>query len=206
MVIETPDSIIEFWFGVSDSAAEINAQKKSLWWLKSKDVDSEISRRFAHLTKTVHVDIPREWGETTRSHLAAIICMDQFPRNMYRGFPEAFFYDSRALELASELVASGCDRDLPSMYRVFCYLPFEHSENIANQHKAIELYENLSEEVKNSGAKSEVCDIFEGSYRFALKHLEIIERFGRFPHRNEILGRQSTEEELKFLSEPGSSF
>ncbi len=206
MIAETPDSVIEFWFGPGESALEINAQKKSLWWLKNSEVDAEINRRFSTLVGIVQSGMPVEWSDTARSILAAIICLDQFPRNMYRGLAQAFAYDFRALELAEELVASGRDQELLSIQRVFCYLPFEHSEDIADQHKAIGLYDNLRDEVKISGATNEVCDIFEGSYQFAVRHLDIIERFGRFPHRNKILSRQSSEEEVSFLSQPGSSF
>ena len=206
MITENPDSIIEFWFGNSDSPVEINNQKKSLWWSKSIEVDAEITRRFAALSKIIYDGIPDEWSDTPRSILAAIICLDQFPRNMYRGLSAAFSYDSRALKLAVQLVSSGRDRELSNMQRVFCYLPFEHSEDIVDQHKACELYENLREEVKNNSAEIGVWKIFDGSFRFAEKHLEIIERFGRFPHRNEILGRHSTEKEVEFLSQPGSSF
>ena len=206
MMTETPDSIIGFWFGSSDSPVEINAQKKTLWWFKSKEIDADIKQRFASLSKAVHVSLPDEWKDEPRSLLAAIICLDQFPRNMYRGLPEAFSYDPRARELALQLVDSGKDRELLNMHRVFCYLPFEHSEDIDDQQRAIALYKNLLSEVVSSGANKEVCDIFEHSYQFAVRHLEIIERFGRFPHRNSIMGRPSSEEELDFLSQPGSSF
>ena len=104
------------------------------------------------------------------------------------------------------MINSGQYEDLATFQRPFAALPFEHSEDIVDQYKACALYENLREEVKNNSAEIDVWKIFDGSFRFAEKHLEIIERFGRFPHRNEILGRHSTEKEVEFLSQPGSSF
>ncbi len=197
----TTDSVIGFWFGDQLSNRDINAQKKSVWWSKSEEVDREIRRRFESVTNALIRAEMEAMLASPRGILAAVICLDQFPRNMYRGTARSFAYDAAALKLAVAMVDQAWDQALRPIYRVFAYLPFEHSEDMAMQEKSLMLYDNLRNTVDE-----EERQMFDEYYQFAYKHFEFIARFGRYPHRNKILGRESTAEELAFLSRPGSSF
>jgi uncharacterized protein (DUF924 family) len=135
------------------------------------------------------------WQAEPRSLLALIVVLDQFPRNIFRGTARAFATDARALAAAQRMVAANWDQGLLPVERMFVYLPFEHAEDAAMQARALELFDGLA-------ASPEVGDVID----YARRHQAVIARFGRFPHRNEILGRVSTPEELEFLSQPGSSF
>jgi len=130
--------------------------------------------------------------------LARILLLDQFTRNIFRGTPRAFAGDAQALSLAASLVSAGRDKNLSPWQRCFAYLPFEHSESLLEQERSVALFAALRREVQ-TGAFDSACD-------YVLRHREIIARFGRFPHRNAILGRESTAEEIEFLKQPGSSF
>ncbi|MEJ2518190.1 MAG: DUF924 domain-containing protein, partial [Methyloceanibacter sp.] len=136
-------------------------------------------------------DVPDAWLRNPQGRLAAILVLDQFPRNIYRGSPRAFATDEEALALSRDAIAAGADKELPPEQRAFLYMPFQHTETLADQRRSLELFEALG--------NPENLD-------FAARHYEIIERFGRFPHRNAVLGRVSTPEELAFLEQPGSSF
>ncbi len=199
--METTDSIIEFWFGSHTSNREINEQKKSIWWSKNEQTDQRITERFEIISTEVYRGDLVEMQRSARGLLASIICLDQFPRNMYRGTAKSFACDPAALGFAIEMVDKAWDQTLLPVYRVFAWLPFEHSEDLAMQHKSVMLYDNL----RNSVEEDE-REMFNEYYQFAYRHFEIIDRFGRYPHRNQILGRESTAEELDFLSQPGSSF
>ena len=131
-----------------------------------------------------------EWLDAPGECLARIVVLDQFPRNIFRGTPQAFATDALALAAARHAIASSYDRDWLRVEKIFGYLPFEHSEALADQELACELMRPLGEE----------------QYDYALRHKAIIERFGRFPHRNAILGRKSTPDEIEFLKQPGSGF
>ena len=198
---ETIDSILTFWFGHGVTAKEISSDRASVWWGKNDAMDREIRTRFEPVTRAVFDGRLDHWRETPRGMLASIICCDQFPRNMYRGRAESFAFDPSALAMAEEMAATGAHRELQPVQRVFAYLPFEHSEDPAMQDKSMELYGALVEE-----AGPDEREVFKLNLDFARRHQEIIERFGRFPHRNCILGRESTEEEAEFLTQPGSSF
>ncbi len=198
---ETIDSVLRFWFGDCQTIIDINNDKKSVWWSKNEQVDQEISDRFEELVDAVADAELDHWRESAKGLLASIICTDQFPRNMYRGSAKSFGYDGVALELAQQIVTTGVDRELSTIYRVFAYLPFEHSEALEMQEKALDLFTQLRDEVEESDK-----EIFSGFVSYAQRHLDVIQRFGRFPHRNQILGRESTDQEKEFLTEPGSSF
>ncbi len=174
--------IIEFWF------TEIEPKQ---WWIKDPEFDSMIIDRFSKVyEKAVRCELVA-WRETAAGRLAEVIVLDQFSRNMFRDSAQAFAYDSLALMLAQEAVSQGADKELSDKQRPFLYLPFMHSESLAIHDAALQLY-------KDSGS--------EGELKFEIKHRNIIERFGRYPHRNAILGRSSTPEEIEFLAQPGSSF
>ena len=176
------DEILHFWF---------EELEPSQWWVKDEDLDRLIAERFAEIHKQATRCELFAWRENADGRLAEIIILDQFSRNMYRGTPQAFSSDPLALALAQEAVAGGFDQQLPQEKRGFIYLPFMHSESIKIHEIAKELYSQPG---------------FEASLEWEIKHKNIIARFGRYPHRNAILGRDSSEEEIEFLRQPGSSF
>ena len=176
------DEVLRFWFD------ELTPDD---WFGGGEAVDDRIRDRFLALHEALREEVPESWRATARGVLAAVIALDQFPRNMYRGDSQAFAADPAALALATEGIERGLDRAMSNDERKFFYLPFEHSEDPAVQARSVELFATLEN---------------EETLGYALRHKEIIDRFGRFPHRNEVLGRESTPEEIEFLKEPDSSF
>ena len=195
------NEILYFWFGEGRTTREVCAEKNSLWWSKDEEVDAEIRARFADTTAGVYNGVLDRWQENSEGMLASIIALDQFPRNMFRGTAKSFAFDPRALEFAHWAVAQNMDSRLTPVRRVFVYMPFEHSEDIKDQDLCVNLFRQLLDE-----APTEDRQQFADWLDFAERHREIIRRFGRFPHRNEILERPSTAEEREFLTRPGSSF
>lgn len=194
-------AVLNFWFGLDADDAKTTQSQAKLWWSKSEDLDAAIRDSFANLTEQAMQKELTGWENTAEGRLALIILCDQFPRNMYRNTPESFAYDAQARAYCEAGLQVQADRQLRHIQRVFFYLPLEHSESLADQDRAVALFDALRQEVPETQRET-----FEGFYRFAIKHRAVIQRFGRFPHRNVILGRTSTVEEMKFLSEPGSSF
>ncbi|MFZ6730821.1 DUF924 family protein [Undibacterium sp. Ji42W] len=194
-------AVLNFWFGLDTDDAKTSQSQAKLWWSKSDDVDAAIRDGFANLTEQAIQDELSGWENTAEGRLALIILCDQFPRNMYRNLPESFAYDEQARVYCEAGLQLQADRQLRPIQRVFFYLPLEHSESLADQDKSVALYDALRREVPEAQR-----EIFDGFYKFAIKHRAIIGRFGRFPHRNAILGRASTADELTFLAGPGSSF
>ena len=175
-------SVIEFWFEEVAPAQ---------WWRKSDDFDALIRGRFSALHQSAtHCELT-EWRRRPLGRLAEIIIIDQFSRNLYRNQAQAFTYDSLALALAQQTVAAGIDKRLCARQRGFLYMPFMHSESRKIQKQSIQLFSQPGLDAHLSSAQ---------------QHQVIIEQFGRYPHRNKILGRASTTEELTFLQQPGSSF
>jgi uncharacterized protein (DUF924 family) len=189
MTDQRPEDVLEFWFG---SGAEYGKRHKH-WFEKDVAFDAEIRSRFLALHERLASG--HEWLDPARACLARILVLDQFPRNMFRGTPRAFASDALALAAARHAVAQRYDVGVLPVERVFVYLPFEHSEALADQEQACRLCQPLA-------AYPETAD----TLRYAIAHRDIIQRFGRFPHRNAILGRESTPDELEFLRQPGSSF
>ncbi len=198
---ESIESILGFWFGASVDDAEVAQEKGRMWWSKNEAVDEEIRRRFEACTAAALHGALDEWAATPRGVLALVLLTDQFPRNMYRGQPASFAFDAIALRWALHGLERGMDSLLRPIERVFLYLPFEHSESIADQRRSVLLYEQLLRDVPPQHEST-----FSGFGQFAIRHRDIIARFGRFPHRNAILGRASTGKEIAFLQTPGSSF
>lgn len=187
----TPADVLLFWFGPGDERGK--AHKR--WFVTDVAFDREVRERFLSLYEQTAAGKLAHLKESAADCLALILVLDQFPRNMFRGTPRAFATDPLALETARHAVDRGFDRGLLPVERLFVYLPFEHSEALADQEKSCELTKPLD-------AYPETHDV----YRYALLHRDIIRRFGRFPHRNAILGRTNTPEEIEFLKGPGSSF
>lgn len=181
--------ILDFWFGAPDSA---DFGKPREAWFKADDAfDAEIRRRFEAALDEAHAGSHDGLAATPEGALALTILLDQFPRNIYRGTPRAFAFDPQALAVARQALAAGHDQAVAPFQRTFLYLPFEHSESLADQERSVALFEALGD---------------ENGLDYAVRHRDIIARFGRFPHRNAILGRESTPEELSFLEQPNSSF
>ena len=176
------EEILRFWF------EELTPDD---WFGGGVTVDGRIRERFRDLHEALREQVPESWRASPRGLLGAVIALDQFPRNMYRDDPRAFAADGVALGLAREALARGFDREVSNDERKFLYLPFEHSEDPAEQVRSVQLFTTLGD---------------EDNLSYALRHKEIIDRFGRFPHRNKVLGRNSTPEEAEFLKGPGSSF
>lgn len=201
LLTETPESILAFWFGHNDDDATTAQAQGKLWWSKNDHTDQEIHRRFESSTEAMGRGELDDWAATPHGLLAMVLLVDQFPRNMYRNLPESFAFDTLALRWALHALERGMDNHLRLIERVFLYLPLEHSESLADQQRAVFLFEQLLRDVP--AAQKEV---FAGFLDYAIRHRDVIARFGRFPHRNRILGRESTPEEVAFLKEPGSSF
>jgi uncharacterized protein (DUF924 family) len=178
----TANEILNFWF------QEINPK---LWFTKDPAFDEQVRARFL----TLHAQANRcetfLWRKTPEGRLAEILVLDQFPRNMFRDQPAAFASDSLALALSQEAVAQGCDRQMTLQQKIFLYMPHMHSESSLVHEQAVKLFTQPG---------------LESNLDFEMRHKKIIDRFGRFPHRNAILGRVSTAEELEFLKQPGSGF
>lgn len=186
-------SVLDFWFGAKGSTAA--GTRRPEWFQKSDEFDATIRERFLATYEEAAAGRLRLWETAPRMLLALIIVLDQFPRNMFRGSARAFATDPLALAAAERMVQRGWDATLTPLERSFAYLPFEHAENHAAQERSMQLFGLLAQDQAHA-------DLLE----WARKHYVIIERFGRFPHRNAVLGRASTPEEIDFLRQPGSSF
>ncbi len=181
--------ILDFWFGTPDS--EVYGQSRMEWFKKDDGFDAQVKAHLLdHHEQAIegHYD---DWKNDPWSALALIVLLDQVPRNLFRGSPRSFASDAKALIIARHVVDRADDQDLLSVMRGFIYLPFEHSEEMEDQIISVALFDKLG--------RPESLD-------YAWRHHKIIDRFGRFPHRNEVMGRASTEEEIEFLTQPNSSF
>lgn len=187
-----PKELLDFWLSV---------RARPLWFEKDAAFDEEIRRRFADWIPPAAQGRLAEWERTPESCLALLVLLDQFPRNLFRTSPRAFMHDPAARLVAGRAIARGHDQAVPLDCRFFFYLPYEHSENLEEQRQSLTLFRRWVE-AHEGAARAEA----EDQFRYVLRHHEIIERFGRFPHRNAILGRASTPQELAFLAEPMSSF
>ena len=200
-------TVLDFWFGNDAeqaqprSAQEISKQQSKLWWSKNEAIDLDIQQRFEPTLKALLTGHYPSWFETPQGRLAAIIVLDQFSRNMYRSHAQAFTQDSLALHWALQGIRQGEDKKLTPLQRVFFYLPLEHCEQMNMQNLAIEKFEQLA-----SDAPASFADLANGFVDYAHQHQQVIARFGRFPHRNQLLNRTSTPEEEDYLAQPGSGF
>jgi uncharacterized protein (DUF924 family) len=195
------DELLGLWFGDLPDDAEVASAQKDLWWGQSAETDDELGSRFGRAVSAASVGMLDHWRGSPRGRLALILLLDQLPRAIYRGTQAAFAQDRKALSLAAAGLESAADRLLRPIERVFFYLPFEHSENAADQRRSVELFEELA-----AGVPAGWRETFEVFHDYALRHKEVIDRFGRFPHRNAILGRESTPREVEYLTQPGSGF
>jgi len=185
--------ILDFWFGKPHE--EDYGKSRKVWFIKNPDFDEEVRSRFLSDYARAAAGELDDWKNSPLSCLALIILLDQFSRNMFRGQPQAFATDPQALAAAKHAVEKGFDRELLPIQRWFIYMPFEHSENLDDQHQCVELFSKLKDYPECASGVD-----------YAHRHLNVIQRFGRFPHRNKILNRETTPEEMEFLKQPGSSF
>jgi uncharacterized protein (DUF924 family) len=191
--MSSPQEVLDFWFG--REGEEGYGEFREAWFNRDPEFDREIRDRFEPVYEEAAAGRLDHWKSEASSCLALIVVLDQFPRNMYRGDARMYAADEKAREAARHAVEHAYDRELSPYGRLFMYLPFEHSEELDYQRLSVELFRGLATEMGS-----------EDLLGYAVRHLEIVERFGRFPHRNEILGRRTTPEETKFLSGPDSSF
>lgn len=186
-------AVLDFWFGPAGSAERLSAREA--WFRKDPHFDAQIRERFASAVSVALAGGYGVWCATAEGALARVLLLDQFTRNIHRDTPAAFAGDARALATAVNAVDRGLDRALDAHGRWFMYLPFEHAEDRDAQRRSLELFGALADE---TGVAAPL--------QWARKHAEVVARFGRYPHRNAILGRTSTPEEIAFLREPGSRF
>lgn len=198
--LPTPEDVLAYWIGDTRNSADGLDQQNKLWFGKSDATDAEIRDRFLHLLEDVsHLPFADDWAaEGPRGRLAAIIVLDQFSRNLFRGDARAFHQDSLALRLCKDGLALEEHKALSETERVFFYLPLEHSEVLADQERCVALFEELVED-----ARPAFRDFAKSTLDYAHQHLKVIQDFGRFPHRNAALGRETTPEEAEWLAEGG---
>lgn len=194
--------LLDWWFGAADApASEVAAARRGLWFGKRDSQDREANERFGAWVELALAGELQGWADSPQGWLAHLILLDQLPRMIFRDTPRAFAGDALARPLLQAGLAQGWDGELVPIQRVFAYLVFEHAEDLHLQQRAVALFRALLEQAR--GAEQPT---FADFLDYAERHLRVIERFGRFPHRNATLGRDSTDAERAFLREPGSSF
>lgn len=187
------DSVLSFWFGAPGTPE--HGTNHSEWFKKDDAFDASIINNFMEDYENAAAGHYDDWALTSRGALALLILLDQFPRNMFRNDAKSFATDAKALEIATSMVSAGHDKAMTKEEQFFVYLPFEHTEDIAMQEKCLELTAAMPQ------GKAE-----NSPYHWAKQHYDVIAKFGRFPHRNKILGRANTPEEDEYLSNPGAGF
>ncbi len=187
MTTLAPEEILDFWFGADPAA------RHERWFKKTPEFDAECGR-FTAPIRAARAGRFDRWTETPCGGLALIVLLDQLSRNVFRGTAEAFAADAQAIGIARAMIADGHDTALSPVERMFVYLPFEHAETIDEQNESVRLFETLRDELGPD------------TVNYAHRHRDVIRRFGRFPHRNAVLGRASTPEEIEYLAQPGAGF
>ena len=200
------ETVFDYWFNGLNDQTRIDPESPAVkrWFSGEDATDREIRERFEEDHLQAARGEYKAWEDTPRGRLALVILLDQFPRNLYRNSPKAFAIDPMALDLCSRSMEDGFDEPLELIERTFLYMPLMHAESVEMQEKCKQQFSLLVELAKERSPTN--VGHFTYSHEFAVKHAVIIERFGRFPHRNSILGRSSTPEEIEFLKGPDSSF
>ena len=192
-------ALLETWFGTDDASLRAMAPR---WWIKDPRFDERLREQFGEYVMPAAAGRYSAWEADPEPALALVLLLDQVPRNIFRGSPESFAYDAAAREVAARMRASGADRMLMPPTRAFAYMPLMHSEALADHAEGLARFEQLS----TASRGGPWHELVHGNLDYCRQHAAILYRFGRYPHRNEVLGRDSTAEELAFLEEPGSSF
>ena len=190
------EAILNFWFGAPGDKSSEYGQLRKVWFKKDPIFDNMIRTRFLSDYERAAADQLTHWRQAPKSALALILLLDQFPRNLFRRHSRSFATDAQALATAQAAIAQQFDQPLLPVERLFLYLPFEHSENLAHQNQSVDWVRLLADQHPD----------MESTLEYAVRHRDIIARFGRFPHRNQILGRATTPEEAEFLKQRGSRF
>ena len=193
--------VLRLWLGACPLDAAAMARVQAQWFQKDEAFDAMLAQRFSVAIEAARAGRLDAWADSAEGRLALLIVLDQFSRNVFRGRPASFAADAKALAVALEGLARGHDQAVPPMARIFCYLPLEHAEDAALQARSVALFAALRD-----APGAEPRAFFDGTLDYARKHQDVIARFGRFPHRNAILGRVSTPEEQAYLAQPGAGF
>ena len=193
--------VLGLWLGAYPVEAAAMQRVQAQWFRKDEAFDALLDQRFGATLAAARAGRLDAWAASAQGRLALLIVLDQFSRNVFRGRPESFSADPQALATALEGIDQGHDQAVPPMARIFCYLPLEHAENPAMQARSVALFAALRD-----AAGAEPRAFFDGTLEYAHKHQDVIARFGRFPHRNAILGRASTPDEEVYLAQPGAGF
>lgn len=196
-----PEALLKFWFDDALESAAAAERRSALWFSANADFDREITRRYRDLPERAAAGELDGWRETDVTALALVLAVDQFPRNLFRGSAKAFAFDPLACEVACAAIDTGFDRTLHPLQAVFVYLPLEHAEDIAMQERCVELVRALE-----NRAPPDLRPRFEEFTGYAERHRDVVRRFGRFPHRNDALGRESTADETRYLTGGGDTF
>lgn len=196
-----PEDVLAFWFGELDDQGRAPQAQAKKWFTKNSEFDADVKARFAATHEAVNDGKCEAWLETPRGRLAYVIVLDQLSRNMFRGTADMFASDSRALRAAQGGIDKGDDKKLAGDARTFLYMPLMHSEDWLVQDRCVSLFEDMRE-----AAPPDERARLDSHVKYAIMHRDIIKRFGRFPHRNSILDRTSTPDEVEFLTEPNSAF
>lgn len=201
MSATTPKDVTTFWFRDATRSPEAFERRGAVWFGAEPAFDSECATRFAASLEDAARGALDDWAGTPQGRLALVILLDQAPRNIHRGSPAAFAHDAQAAAHCIGGIESGQDRSLHPVERIFLYMPLQHAEDLGLQRRSVERFEALAAEVDDAWR-----DRFAENAHYARLHHDIVERFGRFPHRNRVLGRESTEEELSYLADGAPTF
>jgi uncharacterized protein (DUF924 family) len=193
--------VLAFWFGELDASGRADSAHTQQWWEKKPALDLDIRERFAELHAQLMADEHEDWLQAPRSWLAYIIVLDQFSRNMFRDSGRAFAADARALRAAQSGIERELDKALRFDERPFAYMPLMHSEALVTQERCVQLLQDFSKELPNNQRAVMLRQI-----GYAERHRDIVKRFGRFPHRNALLGRDSSADEVEFVAGHGTAF
>ncbi|RYZ57769.1 MAG: DUF924 domain-containing protein [Proteobacteria bacterium] len=194
-------SILDFWFGPLDAEGMASEKKMKNWFAKDDDFDKSIKSLYGNLMELAPMGAYDLWGKTPEGRVALLIVLDQFPRNLFRGKARSFYTDEKAQVVCTSALAAGEHLTLPISYAYFILMPLMHSETLALQDLGVKHFKELRDRSEGKAKK-----MMEGAVDYAIKHRDIVAEFGRFPHRNEFLGRESTPAEIKFLAEGGARF
>lgn len=201
MAISQAEEVLAFWFGEQRNDASWLAERNALWFGGKAETDARIRERFLGLTQAACEGKLDAWAQEPRGLLALVILLDQFSRSLFRGTPEAFAQDAKARTLVHRALGQGWAQGYTPLERIFLAMPLMHSEALPEQEQCVVLFQELE-----AAAEGAIADTVRSSLDYARRHLEVVAHYGRFPHRNDTLGRKSTPEELEFLKQPGSSF